>query len=173
MDAEFVLWDNEKIKKDINVRWRKYFIDFNLTNSIHSKIKVHLNWASPIPFNKGNRTKIPKLPGIYLFFVKPTSRIHEEQSFILYVGYSMNLYNRYGDYLYKYSNSDEPNYIERRIMLNSWSDYLYYTYIDLNGKTESEITKIESDIIDSLVPPINRDFAHAVIKEQVRLNRLK
>ncbi|MBK7649444.1 MAG: hypothetical protein IPJ20_00070 [Flammeovirgaceae bacterium] len=89
----------------------------------------------------------------------------------MYVGYSMNLFNRYGDYLTKYKNSDEPNYFERRLMLNVWEDKLYYTYLNLKGHTENKIQKIEEKIIDSLVPPINRDFANAVIKQQVRLNR--
>jgi hypothetical protein len=170
--TSFGLVTNKQIKKDINYRWRSYFIEFQLTKKYYPKVSAYIaNWQTPFLFNAANRSRVPHVPGIYLFFVKPNVQMHSEQSFILYVGYSMNLYNRYGDYLTTYKNSDEPNYFERRLMLNAWEDILQYTFINLTGYSEKQIQKIEDQIIDSLVPPINRDFAHATIKQQVRLNR--
>lgn len=170
--AGFGLYTNTQIKRDKNLRWRKFFIDFTLTNKYHGSIAAHLaTWVPSFPFNAANRVIVPNNPGIYLFFVKPNPIVYPEQSFVMYVGMAMNLFNRYGDYLTTYKNSDEPNYFERRIMLNVWEDQLYYTFIDLSGLTEKQIKKIEDKIIDSLVPPINRRFAHATIKQQVRLNR--
>jgi|GEM_PF-4672123 len=168
----FGLITNRQIKKDLKHRWANFFVDFTLTTRYHPKISTYLaSWQPPILFTAANRIPIPTDPGIYLFFVKPTPQVYLEQSFIMYIGMSMNLYNRYGDYLTTYKNSDEPNYFERRVMLNVWEDNLFYTFIQLPGKTEKEVKKIEKMIIDSLVPPINRSFANAVIKQQVRLNR--
>ena len=169
----FTLATNRQIKKDISHRWKRYFIDFTLTKKYHPSILSYLsNWQTPFLFFFFYRTMVPASPGIYLFYVKPNPQIYIEQSFIMYVGYSMNLYKRYGDYLGTYKNSDEPNYYERRVMLNVWEDCLYYTFIELKNKTEKEIKEIEDKIIDSLVPCINRDFANAVIKQQVRINRI-
>ena len=168
----FGLYTNKQLKNNINLRWRQYFIDFTLSNKYHPQIAGHLaTWQPPFLFNAANRINVPNQAGIYLFFIKPNVQIYPEQSFIMYVGYSMNLFNRYYDYLTTYKNSDEPNYFERRLMLNAWEDVLYYTFINLNGQTEAAIQKIEDKIIDSLVPPINRDFAHGTIKQQVRINR--
>jgi hypothetical protein len=166
------LYTNKKIKNDRNLRWRSYFIDFHLTNKFHPKIAAHVaTWQPSFQFNAENRATVPNVPGIYLFFVKPSVQVYPEQSFILYVGRSMNLYNRYGDYLTTYKNSDEPNHLERRLMLNAWEAELQYTYFTLAGYTEIQVEKIEKQIIDSLVPPINRSFANATIKQQVRINR--
>lgn len=168
----FTLITNKQIKKEIDRRWFKYFVDFTMTKKSHPVIAKYISsWSLPVQFNRFNRSSIPRKPGIYLFFVKPPQQIFSEQSYILYVGYSMNLFNRYGDYLYTYKNSDEPNYFERRVMLNAYENVLFYAYLDLNNLTEVEIQEVEDHIIDSIVPPINRDFANAVIKQQVRLNR--
>jgi hypothetical protein len=168
----FGLYTNYQLKKRRDLRWRNYFLDFSLTNKFHPQIAAHLaNWVASFSFNAANRELVPKDPGIYLFFVKPNIQMYPEQSFIMYVGYSMNLYDRYGDYLYTYKNSDEPNHFERRLMLHAWENELQYTYFTLIGYTEKQIQAIEDKIIDSLVPPINRDFAHAIIKQQVRINR--
>jgi hypothetical protein len=168
----FGLYTNKQIKKDRHFRWYKFFIDFTLTKKYHPKISSYISsWTTPVLFNSINRATVPNEPGIYLFFTKPDSHVYLEQSFILYVGMSMNLYSRYGDYLTTYKNSDEPNYFDRRVMLNVWEDCLYYSFIELKGKTEKEVKEIEDMIIDSIVPPINRKFAHATIKEQVRIYR--
>lgn len=166
------LYSNKRIRKDRGLRWRSYFVDFDLTNKYHAQVAAHIGtWQSPFHFNAANRANVPKVPGIYLFFVKPQLQIYSEQSFIMYVGRSMNLYNRYGDYLNTYKNSEEPNHFERRLMLNAWEKELQFTYFTLIGYNEKKVEKIEKKIIDSLVPPINRDFAHASIKQQVRINR--
>lgn len=81
----------------------------------------------------------------------------------------MNLHSRYGDYLNKYKKSDEINYFERRVMLNTWEDELYYTYIELPGYRRDAVAAIEEILIDCLVPPINLEFTTAYIQEQVRL----
>lgn len=168
----FALYTNKQIKKDLTFRWFKYFVDFTLTNKFHPKISTHLlKWHKPFEFNKVNRALVPKLPGIYLFFVKPKAQIFVEQSYVMYVGYSMNLWDRYYNYLHTYKNSEEPNYFERRVMLNLYEDVLFYTFIELDTLTETQIERLEEKIIDSLVPPINRDFATAIIKQQIRLNR--
>jgi hypothetical protein len=168
----FGLYTNKQLKKRRDLRWRNCFLDFSLTNKFHPQIAPHLaNWVAPFSFNAANRATVPNDPGIYLFFIKPNVQIYPEQSYIMYVGYSMNLYNRYGDYLNTYKNSDEPNHFERRLMLNAWEDELHYTYFTLVGYSLKQIQAIEDKIIDSLVPPINRDFANAIIKQQVRINR--
>lgn len=168
----FVLKSNAKIKNDRSLRWMKYFIDFTLTQKYQADLQAYSGqWVPPFLFTNTARKHVPNTPGIYLFFIKPNYQVYPEQSFIAYVGYSMNLQSRYEDYLYKYKNSDEPNYYERRLMLNVWEDCLFYTYIPLAGLTEKQIKLLEDKIIDSLVPPINRDFANAIIKQQVRLNR--
>ena len=48
----------------------------------------------------------------------------------------MNLQSRYEDYL-QYQNSDNPNLLYKRIMLNIWEDYLYYSYVVINGDEET------------------------------------
>lgn len=167
----YSLFSNKRIKKEKHLRWRSYFIDFGLTMRFRPDISGHCaNWSQPFIFTKQGRQNVPKVPGIYIFFVVPTYQVHYTQSFTLYVGYSMNLFTRYYDYI-KYKRSDEPNHIERRMMLNIWEDCLYYSYIPMPGVTEDDVQATEGKIIDALVPPINLDFINATVKQQVRLYR--
>ncbi|MBC5991417.1 hypothetical protein [Pontibacter cellulosilyticus] len=170
----FSLYTNKRIKKEKSTRWLKFFIDFDFSKKNHTKLRKYISsWAPPLLFNKANRKLVPNQPGIYLFFVKPDKQLFNEQSYILYIGYSMNLWKRYGDYINKYKPSEEPNYFHRRLMLNAWEDSLYYTFLELKNHTQAEVMEIEDMLIDSMVPPINRDFTHAFIKEQVRINRMQ
>lgn len=167
----FSLYTNKYIKKDPGFRWWSFFIDFTLTNQHASSLATHLsNWSTPFIFSQKARKNVPKTPGIYIFYVQPSIQLHPAQSFVLYIGYSMNLWNRYYDYIV-YKRSEEPNYIDRRIMLNVWEKNLYYSYISLPGFTEDQVLEIEQKLYNSLVPPINRSFTQATVKEQVRLNR--
>lgn len=165
------LYSNKRIKKEKHLRWQSFFVDFGLTMKYKADVNPYCtNWSSPFLFTKQGRQGVPKNPGIYIFFVVPSYQIHHTQSFALYVGYSMNLFNRYYDYIC-YKRSDEPNHLERRMMLNIWEDCLYYSYVSMPGMTEKDIQTTEEKIIDALVPPINRDFINATIKEQVRIYR--
>lgn len=82
----------------------------------------------------------------------------------------MNLWDRYYNYI-QYKKSEEPNYIERRTMLNVWEKTLYYSYIPLAGCTQAQVEDIEQKLYNALAPPVNRIFTHATTKQQVRLNR--
>jgi len=121
-------------------------------------------------FNSHNKRHVPSdQAGIYIFFVKPNFQFFSEQSFIMYIGYTMNLKSRYDDYL-KYKNSDEPNLLYKRMMLNIWEETLYYSFASLN-KAREEVKQIETEMISSVVPPINKEFLDAYVKQQVDLYR--
>lgn len=169
--AGISLYSNKYIKKDPHFRWKKFYIDFDLTNKYKAALSPFINsWSAPVLFYKTPRKTIPKIPGVYIFYVQPDTQLHFSQSFVLYIGYTMNLWDRYYNYI-QYKRSEEPNYIERRIMLNVWEKNLYYSYIPLPGFTQQQVEDIEKKLYDALTPPINRIFAHALIKQQVRLNR--
>lgn len=167
----YSLYSNRRLKKDKQFRWRSFFIDFGLTMKFQADVTAYCsNWSQPFIFTKQARQNVPEIPGIYIFFVVPSYQVHHTQSFTLYVGHSMNLFNRYYDYL-QYKKSDEPNHIERRMMLNIWEDCLHYSYIPMPGMSKSDVEATEEKIIDALVPPVNIDFINATIKQQVRLYR--
>lgn len=169
--AGFSLYSNKHLMWDPGFRWLRFYIDFDLTNQYQAALSPYLNsWSTPVLFATTPRKTIPKVPGVYIFFVKPDTQLHFTQSYVLYIGYSMNLWDRYYNYI-QYKKSEEPNYIERRTMLNVWKKTLYYSYIPLPGHTRAQVEEIEQKLYNALAPPINRIFTHATIKQQVRLKR--
>lgn len=161
----------EELVKNTALRYWTICLNFDHSNRFSGNLKkLKLKWSKPKPFKRPNKRYSPiNKPGIYLFFIKPKFKLHSEHSYIMYIGYTMNLQSRYEDYL-QYQNSDSPNLLYKRIMLNIWEDYLYYSYVVINGDEET-IKGIEKMMISSVVPPINKEFLDAEVKKEVDLYR--
>lgn len=119
-----------------------------------------LNWQH-VKFTTDNRTTIPKVRGIYLFMIKFNTEFLPSHGYIAYVGLTgdtnqRTLNIRYGDYL---RDQIRPKRIHIYELLNKWKNHIYFCYAEVPDMTV-ELAGIETNLLDSLIPPYNRkDFS--------------
>jgi len=126
-------------------------------------------WLS-VKFEESNVNELDGVEGhegLYMFVAKPKEMLTEHHSYILYVGETNNLKQRFRQY-FRYRNSKNPSDQIKRRMVVVWRDYLYFYYITTNFHSKKEREKQEYDLVDTIVPPMNEQFRSSVLK-----NRLK
>ncbi len=131
----FLLWPKQWTTYDIDHEW-------------------HLR-----PLRPSERADIPDAPGIYSLIAASAVAAHPSASYLMYVGRTVSLRRRFGEYLTT----------ERRItgrpkvyrVLHLYSDYLWfaYTYVD-----HSDLEQVEKGIRDALLPPLNDQFSAEINK---------
>jgi len=160
---------NDKILQDDKQRWRYFCIDTRhweaSTKLIHTFKPV---WHETI-FDVASRTSIPEKQGIYMFVLKPLNEsiANFQHKYILYVGQTINLRQRFGTY-FGYINSKKPSDQLKRIMTLVWQGKLQFHYFEATNLTSDELTDIEFDLIDTIVPPMNSRFRADIIKATVK-----
>lgn len=164
------LLDNDSIKKQYGVRWRKFCLDFDIWNlNIDLEKEADFQWTE-VKFKKENRILIPESKGIYFFLIKPTNSalLNESHKYILYIGQAKNLRRRYGEY-FRYASSKHASEQLKRYMVVIWRSHLYFNFIELLSTNDDELTDIEYKLIDSIAPPFNKDFRSDFVKERMSL----
>lgn len=108
--------------------------------------------------------------GIYLFIVKPDV-LPDFHNYLMYIGRShtsdsRNLRKR----IREYYNDERINNKRPKVhrMLNSWGEYLYIKYLPLYNYNDSDIDKIEVELINSLLPPCNDKIPCKLIRDAVK-----
>lgn len=118
-----------------------------------------VKWKS-VKFSTANKTHIPKVRGIYTFIIKHDSDLLPPHGYIAYVGLTgdkkeRTLHQRYGDYL---RDQKRPKRINIHTLLNKWKDDIYFYFAEIPDKKIS-LSDIETNLLDSIIPPYNRkDF---------------
>ena len=106
-----------------------------------------------------------------MFVARPPSAVIADHSYILYVGETVNLAERFIDY-FGYAKSDHPSDQLKRRMVVVWENYLYFNYVTTPTSWDrTERRKAEYDLIDTIAPPINDEFRSKVLearKKQLR-----
>ena len=95
--------------------------------------------------------------GIYVFMAKP-GILPDFHNYLMYIGMSSktssrNLRKRLCEYFTELKDINKRPKVFR--MLNWWSKYLYIRYLPLYGFNNSEIEKIEAELINKILPPFN------------------
>lgn len=140
---------------------KKYKKSFILSPSQWSALTLgSLTWEC-VKFEKGNKTSIPKVRGIYCFIIKHEHPALPSNAYIAYIGLvgdsnNRGLRVRYSDYL---REQRRPKRLHVNIMLNKWKDYIYFYYVKIPDKRRS-LESIETKLLDSIIPPFNKnDFS--------------
>ena len=156
---------NAEIKSMFAYRWPRMCLD-----SSFWEIKKYINqnpyncW-SEVKFERKNYYALNNLDGqqgIYMFVAKPNNLFTKHQTFILYVGETKNLKQRFQKY-FTYANSKHPSDQKKRRMVLVWKKYLYFNYYTTSFKTREDRKNAEYDLIDSIVPPMNDDFRSKIL----------
>lgn len=163
---------NEDLKNNFNpLKWPRVCIDPVIWNCTLKNVSVNpvASW-SEIPFSKSFKDKLDDLDGeqgIYMFVVKAPNGISKHQSFIVYIGETQNLKERYNSY-FNYCTTKNTSDQKKRFMVVVWEELLHFNYIKTNLSTKDR-KKYEYELIDAVVPPINDDFQTDIVKEAKKL----
>jgi hypothetical protein len=130
------------------------------TNPFANWIEVKFEAANINHFVKNN---LDGQQGIYMFVVKPHEQHSIHHSYIMYVGETSNLKQRFEQY-FTYETATEPSDQLKRRMVIVWEKFLYFFYIKTNFPTKAAREEQEYDLIDSIIPPINDKFRSRVVK---------
>jgi len=124
----FLLWPE---------RWDQY-------NRIHN-----CEWER-VEFRKSQASDVPDEPGVYNFVIEPGIACHPSCAYLMYVGETGSLEERFRDYISEKDNSSgRPKVLK---MLNYWEGYIKFYYIEVQ---ENEKEKVEEEMISAFIPPYN------------------
>lgn len=139
---------------------RKYRRTFILSPNQWQLLAIpRLTWRH-VKFSNENKEAIPSVRGIYLFMIKHDTTLLPSHGYIAYVGLTgdrneRTLKDRYGDYL---RDQKRPKRVHIYELLNRWENDIYFCFAEVTDRTVS-LSDIETNLLDSLVPPYNRtDF---------------
>lgn len=125
------------------------------------KTRHNLTWQK-LRFGAVGHASVPKERGIYAFTVELAPSKLPLHGYILYVGITgdtsaANLYKRYAQYLRQLKNKDgRPRVFT---LLENWTDDLFFNFVPLPN-TKVNLAKLEKDLINAVMPPINiKDFS--------------
>ena len=100
------------------------------------------------------RDGIPDSPGIYTLLVKPDVADHPVCSYMMYVGQTVSLRRRFGEYLNKERKPDGRPKIFTFLDMYPNNVWFCFTLVQ-----SSSLDSVESGLRDAYVPPLNENFA--------------
>lgn len=161
---------NEQILKERSHRWRKFCLDIDVWES-ESHIERSFDWKT-VDFKKSHSQDLPDTKGIYFFRLKASFKLFGDipYSFILYIGETTNLKQRFLQY-FNYVNDSHPSNLLKRTMILLYKEYLSFNYCEINELSDEERTALEYKLIDLIIPPFNSKVKAEAIKETIKLYR--
>jgi hypothetical protein len=163
------IYTNKQLIENHDLYWRNTCMNMRLMNIKHKKVKkIAINWIN-IKFLKKNKTVIPDKQGIYMFVLDISNSLdlNGTGKHILYIGQTINLNDRFGSYFY-YKNSTKPSDFLKRCMVLLWEGKLEFHYFETYGLNSKDLDKVEFDLIDSVVPPMNNRFRGTILKTHIK-----
>lgn len=161
---------NQQILDDPKQRWKTICLDYRIWENPTQMIEAFNPKWQEIPFLKSNTSTIPDAQGIYMFVLKPKNMhlVNHQNQHILYIGQTKNLHTRFRQYFH-YEHSDLPSDQLKRIMILLWKERLSFHYFETNNVSKEELTTLEFDLIDMIIPPMNDRFNADFVKQYVKL----
>ncbi len=162
--------DNSELLRDPSFRWRTVCLDVDLFKRKPKRIhKLKLVWKS-LKFEKASVASIPDKQGVYMFVlnVNQFRDIGDTCKYVLYVGQASDLQERFKGY-FNYATNDEPSNLLKRIMVVVWEGFLDFHYFETHSMTIEELTEVEFDLINTIIPPLNQRFRGHIVRRGVKL----
>lgn len=151
-------------------RWKHMCMDLDLIKIKPKKAhRIPIVWDD-VKFLKKNKKSIPKKQGIYMFVLDISNKLdlNTTSKYVLYVGQTKNLRTRFGTY-FGYIKSDIPADFLKKCMILIWKKKLDFHFFQTSNLSGIDLTKVEFDLIDTLVPPINQRFRGKILKKRIKL----
>ena len=137
---------------------KSFVLNINTWENLRNDLTMLLKNGKRFLFDENIRNSLPLTKGIYMFFIEPCFPFLPETRYLMYVGRvigSNTFYNRFNDYVSSIGNKDKRRNIQ--LLTNLWPNktWVYVYELDLS---DDEITAIEDNLIDNIVPPLNNKF---------------
>lgn len=127
-------------------------------DNVRPDLKVLFASGKKYKFDENIRTSLPTTKGIYIFFIEPQFPFNPDVRILMYVG-KVTAGDSFNKRFYEYVNSI-GNYEPREnimILTNLWPKHTWVYIYELD-LSDAEITAIEDNLIDNIVPPMNNKF---------------
>ena len=103
---------------------------------------------------KAGLNKPPNKAGIYSLLVQPGVASHPVCSFLVYIGQTVDLARRFGEYLgAERSENGRPMVLR---FLNIYEEHMWFCYMEV---ADAALDETEDALIRAYVPPCNSDLA--------------
>ena len=102
---------------------------------------------------------IPDCSGVYTLVAKPNIANHPSCAYLMYVGRSISLRRRFGEYLNK-----ERRQSGRPLMFRFLDKYSEHVWFCFTLADSSSLESIESGLRDAYIPPLNDQFTGELTK---------
>lgn len=166
---------NDEILAAIHHRHPRICLNLDLMRQIPINFPNHTNlqW-NQINFSRTNQSSLNESQGIYIFSVNAYD-VTPAPSFlgghiILYIGQTVNLRQRFGQYL-GYRNSKKTADQQKRVMTLIWGNDLMFNYAETDYLTQEQLDDLEYDLIDSIQPPFCYKYRSELIQGYRSINR--
>jgi hypothetical protein len=161
---------NAEIQSKFEYRWPRLCLDKRFWELPKVINQNPYNTWQQIKFDTANYNALNHLDGqqgIYMFVIKPDEMFTKHHSYIVYVGETGNLKQRFQKY-FSYANSKHPSDQKKRRMVLVWENVLYFNYYITNFPDKAKRRDAEYDLIDSIAPPINDDFRSQILNAYIK-----
>jgi hypothetical protein len=124
-----------------------------------------LSWDS-VPWDKGQKTAIPKVRGIYAFTVRFTNPLLPDHGYILYVGIAGDKKSKgtLRSRFWNYFREREDGRTRVAYMLQKWDGHLDFQFAEVPDRRYS-LEKLEKSLCDAVVPFASRNDLSAKLRK--------
>lgn len=161
---------NAEILNHKAFRWIRFCLDQDLYTSQTKLFHTISPVWHKVKFKKDQTSKVPRKQGIYMFALDISGGLdlNHTSNYVLYVGQAEDLQSRFNQY-FGYELSEEPSDLLKRCMVIIWKERLNFHFFETNGLPGTDLTKMEFDLIDLIVPRINQRFRGRILKKAIKL----
>jgi excinuclease UvrABC nuclease subunit len=122
------------------------------------KASANLQWTW-VPFEESATGSVPEGPGVYAFLIEPRLATNLPAAYPMYVGKTdRSLRQRFSEYHLEAQNPNKRLHII--MLIQRYQEFLYFYCAPLDPPVSPEA--VESELIDAIVPPVNRRFSAKV-----------
>ena len=148
--------NNQNPEKIFNIK--TFVLNSQRWSMVRSDLKSLFKNGIRIRFDENIQNHLPKTKGIYIFFVEPQLPFAPETRYLMYVGEVTGedtFHHRFYDYVAGIGSTKHRRNIQ--LLTNLWPKNTWVYVYELS-LPDDEITAIEDNLIDNIVPPFNNKF---------------
>ncbi|HWY13026.1 MAG TPA: hypothetical protein VN026_16945 [Bacteroidia bacterium] len=144
-----------------NVYRMPFVMHFELWQKLDPNLSTHLSAPVKVLFDGKIRTKLGKVKngkGIYMFIVEPDFPLTPKINYLMYIGRVINtntFFKRFADYVGAIGDINKRRNIQ--LLTNLWPGKTWVYFYKLTA-ADSNIKKIERNLFDHIIPPLNNSF---------------
>lgn len=139
-------------------RIESFVLNHKFWINVRKDLSILFQKGKKYKFNKNIQSVLPSTRGIYIFYVEPEFPFLPEVRYLMYVGRvigSNTFKKRFSEYVSAIGSHKGRRNIQ--LLTNLWPDKTWVYVYELNLADE-EITAIEDNLIDNIIPPMNNKF---------------